>query len=220
MNDRSMTFRKAGSVALFSAVSLLIATAVPAQDAPPTPSRDPAAQPNTGTSRLLGNVQDTERDRVSGVIVVAYHLDTESFYRSLPTGRKGDFLIDSLPRGYYEIGVEGPDGLFIGNAVVSLGPDSKAIMMLTLAPYGPDELEEPREFPGASDLGDGVARLVERQTQKQFWSSPKGVAILAGIGGGALLFFATGDDNNIEVPEEPEEPASPYEPCKPGSPEC
>ena len=55
---------------------------------------------------------------------------------------------------------------------------------------------ETMNFPGSDLEPVGVAVVSEKATGREFWRGPKGIAILAGLGGAALLAFAAGGGND------------------------
>jgi len=154
---------------------------------------EPAPQP-AGHTRLQGKIVDSEGKRgVEGAVVLAYHLSTEEIYRSEPTGSKGAYRIEGLPSGYYDLAVEGPDGLFVGSNVVNIPPGSKAVINFTMTPFSAATAttDAGRSFPGLDAASSGTATVMRKGTSKDFWRSPKGVAILAGTGGVILLVIAS-----------------------------
>jgi hypothetical protein len=156
-----------------------------------------ASPPAQGLSIILGKVFDvTGKTPVVGATVLAYHLSTEQVYSSSPTNPKGVFEIPDVPRGYYDLAVETAEGLFVGNQVLNVPPDGKAIVHFDLDSFSAPAGQGAREFPGSERPSSGVAQVDERPTQKDFWSSTKGIAILGSIGGVGLLLLASdsGDD--------------------------
>ncbi len=156
-----------------------------------------------GFARLRGKVTGADNKPVEGAVVIAYQLSTEEVRRSAPTDAKGRYEIPELPLGYYDLAVETDAGLFVGNQVVNVPPSEKAEVDFAVAAYaGAAAVAGAREFPGSDEAAQGVATVAEGQTAKEFWKSPKGLAILIGGGGVILLAIAAsgGDD---------EEPASP-----------
>jgi len=165
-------------------LTLLLAgpSVVPAQEVGPP-----------GGSILTGKVVASDgKSRIAGATVLAYHLSTETMHRSEPTDSKGRFRFEGLNLGYYDLAVQTPDGLFVGNQVINVPPAGKAEIDLTVTSY--DELgaaaPEPREFPEVQLAALGAAQVQEGMTGKQYWRSPTGIAILGGIGGAILLGIA------------------------------
>jgi hypothetical protein len=152
-----------------------------------------AAGPTVGTAVLNGKVLGLDGSTLDGATVVAYHLSTERVFRSSASGSGGEFRITDLPYGYYDIAVETPQGLYVGQ-VVNVPPAGKVVATLRLGPFTGADAAEQRAFRGSDTPAVGVARLDERASGTAFWRSPKGVAILAGAGGAVLLALAAGDD--------------------------
>lgn len=145
-----------------------------------------------GTSKIAGKVLDADGKQVRGARVLAYHISSERLFTSEPTGKNGEYRIESLPYGYYDLAVETPDGLFVANRVVNVAPAGTAAVLFTVVPYDPSTASKAREYPGSDRESSGLAELRRKATGREFWRSPKGVAIIAGIGGAGLLAIAVG----------------------------
>jgi len=153
----------------------------------------------SGNSRLLGKIQGYEGKPIAGVRVLAYHLSSEAVFASSPTGSGGDYSIEGLPYGYFDLAVETSDGLFVANQVVNVPPAGKASISMALATEAQAAAmgdAQARVFPGAQVQPSGVAAVSEKSTGKDFWRSPKGVAIIAGGGALVLLAIAGGGSSN------------------------
>jgi len=151
----------------------------------------------TAASSIIGKV--TEGDPKVPVVnasVVAYHLSTAQIYRSTVTLSSGKFEITGLPHGYYDLAIETPDGLFVANQVLNVPPDGKAVANLQLVPSTLAE-QGPREFPGSDQATAGIAQMLKKKKKK-------GIAILSGLGGAAVLGLAAGDgDGKSASPDTP-----------------
>jgi hypothetical protein len=157
----------------------------------------------TGTSRITGSAKPAAGlPSVEGSTVLAYHLATEKLYTSAPIDGNGKFDLTGLPYGYYDVAVDTPQGLYASNQVLNVAPDAKFVANFTLVQHAGAQAAS-REFRGSEKAVVGIAQLEQKLSGTAFWSSPKGVAILAGAGGLALLLLASGDD---------EAPASPFTP--------
>ena len=148
-----------------------------------------------GTSKITGKVLDAEGKQVLGARMLAYHLSSEQLFTSEPTGKNGECLIEGLPYGYYDLAIETPDGLFVANRVINLAPAGTAAVMFTVVPYQPSTAPSARKHPGSDREPYGLAKLSRKPKGREFWRSPKGVAIIAGIGGAGLLAIAIGSDS-------------------------
>ncbi|HXV76836.1 MAG TPA: carboxypeptidase-like regulatory domain-containing protein [Candidatus Polarisedimenticolaceae bacterium] len=151
--------------------------------------------PAAGQGQLVGQVSTPSGTAVSGATVVAYHLSSESVFRSADTDAKGRFKIAALPYGYFDIAVQTGDGLYVADQVVNVPPAGKASLTMTLYAGAADQ-EAPRGFAGIDQAPSGVARVESKASAGQFWKSAKGVAILGGIGGAALLAIALSSDED------------------------
>ena len=171
------------------------------------------AQPGTadapGTSKLSGKVLAADgKTAATGVRVIAYHLSTEQVFMSSTTGRGGDYSIADLPYGYFDLAVETADGLYVGNQVINLPPAGKAGVIFTLSSFTSGD-PTGRAFAGSEQDSVGMAQMREKLKGREFWRSPKGIAILAGSGGAALLAPAGGGSGSSGGDDGS---ASPFEP--------
>jgi len=164
---------------------------------------EPEAAPPAGTSSISGRVLGADGP-VAGAVVHAYHLSTETSYDSAPTGGSGQFRIEDLPYGYFDVAVETPGGLYVADLVANVPPAGNTTLVMTLTP-GDSAVMAPRPFPGSAADPVGVAAVSEKATGREFWRGPKGIAILAGLGGAALLAIASGgsDDEPVASPSSP-----------------
>jgi hypothetical protein len=162
----------------------------------------------SGDSRLLGKIQGIEGKPLAGVRVLAYHLSSEAVFKSQPTSSKGSYEIEGLPYGYFDLAVETSDGLFVANQVVNVPPSGKTSISMALATEAQAAAlgDQARQFPGAEQQPSGVASVDEKATGRDFWRSPKGIAIIAGGGALVLLAIAGGgssSNNNSSSPSNP-----------------
>lgn len=147
------------------------------------------------TAKIAGKVLDAQGKQVPGARMLAYHLSSEQLFTSEPTEKNGECRIEGLPYGYYDLAIETPDGLFVANRVINLAPAGTAAVILTVVPYQPATASAARKHPGSDQEPLGQAELSRKPKGREFWRSPKGVAIIAGIGGAGLLAIALGSDS-------------------------
>jgi hypothetical protein len=152
-----------------------------------------------GTSKIVGKVLDAKGERVRDARVLAYHLSSERLFSSQPSGGKGEYEITGLPYGYFDLAVETPDGLFVSNRVVNVAPAGTSALIFTVVPYQPATAGSPRRHPGSDREPSGIAETRDKAKGRDFWRSPKGVAVLAGIGGAGLLAIASGSDSELNA---------------------
>jgi hypothetical protein len=176
------------------------------EPAPPAPA-EPGSHAAAARGRITGKVLAKDgKTPVAGAIVRAAHLRTGEAIASAPTDAKGEFVLDAIPYGYVDLAVETSEGGFIASQVLNVPPDGRLSVTLSLTrneelPEGWWAGRQPRAVPGTETPAVGVAAVADRG--KGFLRSPKGIAILAGAGGLALLALSGGND---------ESPASPVNP--------
>lgn len=154
----------------------------------------PAAFAQETGSRLSGRILQGGQP-LAGAEVLAYHLSTEELFTSDPTGPGGQYSLEALPYGYFDLAVESADGIFVADQVFNVAPASKSVLTFNLVLFSagePGSVEDRRSFPGTEDEPIGVARVEEKLKGADFWTSKRGIAILAGAGGLALLLLVGG----------------------------
>ena len=155
-----------------------------------------AQSASSGQSMIRGTVTESDgKTPVEGAVVHAYHLSSEATFASDPTGPKGKYEITKLPYGYFDLAIETVDGLFVANQVANVPPAGRAVLSFSIAAFAgatADDEESRRRFPGVEPESSGVANVQQKLTGREFWRSPKGVAVLASGGGAILLALAAG----------------------------
>ena len=142
---------------------------------------------------------DGDGKPVRDALVVAYHVSGQQRFVSSRTGGDGEYQLEQLPFGYFDVGVEVGDGVFVADRVVNLPPAGKAALLLTVQPFQPGTQQLSRKHPGSELEPGGMALLRTRPKGRDFWRSPKGVAILGTVGGAALLAIASGSDDEPQA---------------------
>ena len=189
------------------AVSLTAAQQPPAEAETETQAapRLPATEQPQG--RIRGKVLAKDvKTTVAGAVVRVSHLRTGTTLAAT-TDTRGAFEVSQVPYGYVDLVVETMEGAFVGSQVLNVPPDGQVSVTLVLMKN--EEMpqdwwvgRQPRALPGSGAPAAGVANV--RESGGGFFSSKKGIALLAGAGALALLTLAgDGDD------EAPASPASP-----------
>ncbi len=150
----------------------------------------------SGTSSIEGKITSGPNQiPVANATVLVYNFVTAAIFSSRPTAENGRFEVTGVTHGYYDMAIEAPDGLYVGNRVVNVLPDARAVSNFNLQPNGPGE-SGPRFFSGSDQAASGIATLIE----KSFWRQPKGIAIWTGGTAVALaLLLGGGSDGNPAV---------------------
>jgi hypothetical protein len=158
----------------------------------------------SGSSELSGRILSyPDGGELAGAKILAYHLSTEELFTSEPTTGGGQYSLTGLPYGYFDIAVETAEGIFVADQVVNIAPSTKAVLTLTLVLFStgdPGSVEDRRTFPGTEDDPVGVARAEEKMRAADFWTSKKGIAIMAGGGAAVLLLLSGGGSSSPSTP--------------------
>jgi hypothetical protein len=168
--------------------------------APPAEAKGKAPEPEG--ARLTGRVFESDgATPAQGVVVRVHPLEAASVIASAPTDDKGRFEIEGLAHGYVDLTVERDGALFAGAEVVGLPPRGKVAVDLTLTRL--DERSAawwatrgPLQLPGGQGQAAGIAEVRPELGGRDFWKSKKGIAVLASVGGAALLAIAIGSRNS------------------------
>ncbi len=152
--------------------------------------------------RLAGRVFEGDGETPArGVVVRVHPLEAGPLRASSATDDKGRFEIEGLAHGYVDLTVERDGSVFAGSEIVSLPPKGKVTVDLTLTRL--DERSAawwatrgPLQLPGGRGEAAGLAEVRPEIGGRDFWKSKKGIAILAAVGGAALLAIAVGSRNS------------------------
>ncbi len=133
---------------------------------------------------------------VAGAKVHYRSLERKDTVESKPSDSKGRFSIGGLEYGWGELAVETPQGTFVSDQAVELLPEGSAAVSFSLTRFEdrPADYWVARAASGAEPGADGgPVGLAEEKAVlagKDFWKSPKGIAIIAGSAGILLLAVA------------------------------
>jgi hypothetical protein len=145
-----------------------------------------------GTAKITGKVIDSDGDEVRGARVLAVHLSSSRVFAGEPSRANGEYVITGLPYGYFDLAVEIAEEIYVSNRVVNVAPAGTAAVIFTLVPFDPTTEGLTRPHPGSDAKPAGIARLRTKAKGREFWRSPKGVAIVSGVAGVGLLAIAAG----------------------------
>lgn len=182
------------SIAVFCAVALFFAPGLPCPAAGETATDNDAAGSGTITGEIVGV---GGKGKAGRAVVHAYHIESGKVISSEPAGANGSFTLAGLPIGYLDLAVEYQGEIYIANQVINMPPSGKMVLRFSLAEFGnlPEEDAlggRESRFPGTDKSASGYASIKQRLRGREFWRSPKGIAIIAGGGGLVLLGIASG----------------------------
>ncbi len=145
---------------------------------------------------------------IAGAVLRAYLLETGQVFESRPTTSKGECEIGGLPFGYVDLAIDTPEGTFVANQVVNVPPASTVGLSFVLTKFSDHPAawwsgREPRAVPGSGKPAAGAAEVRPKAKGREFWTSAKGIAILAGGAGAVLLALASSGGATIVSPSSP-----------------
>lgn len=151
------------------------------------------------TSKISAKILAKSGKPVPGARLLVYHISSARLFQSAPTRPDGECIVPALPYGYYDLAIEAPDGLYIADRVINVAPSGASDVVFTLAAFETGTAALARKHPGSERDPVGVAAMQIRARGRDFWRSPKGVAIIAGVSGAALLAIASGAEAEDEA---------------------
>ncbi len=143
---------------------------------------------------------------IVGATVRAFHLDSGKVFASLPTGKDGECEISGVPYGYLDLSIETPEGTFVGNQVINVPPSGTVTVFATVTKFGERTPawwsgKNARDVPGTRTASQGVAEVRLKAAGREFWKSPKGIAII--VGGSAAVLLAMSGSGGSTSPSAP-----------------
>jgi hypothetical protein len=171
-------------------VSLLIVLAIAGSGVPSSWAQEAPAEPVQTTASIEGRIFGADRvTPVPGAVVRAVRGDGVQVYSSAPADERGNYSVQHLAPGSYDIVVEVADGVFLVERTLSI-TESK-VYALSLATVPAENVE--KTVPAVDKPVKGYAWTLEGKGPKAagFWRTPGGIAVIAG-GGVAVLLAALG----------------------------
>jgi hypothetical protein len=182
----------------FLAALLTTLLVIPSFAASGTKSKPSKTSKSAGGSALEGKILGPGGKPVRGAIVTVRSLDGDVSSSSLPSDSRGRFRVNAIPYGWDDLLVTTEKGEFLGDQAINLPPGTKVIVNFNLletadkpASWWTDRRVEPPNGLTLDQMA-GMAQSSQRLTGVEYWKSPAGIAILAGIGVVALGLVAAG----------------------------
>jgi hypothetical protein len=172
-------------------IACLVAGSLPAQ------ARPKEKTAGEGKTRVQGRIVRADGKTAAAQVTVKFvPLLPDSPTTTVATNAKGWFVAEGVPVGYHDLVVEAEGAAFVGNQVINVAPAGRQELEIVIARRA-ERTEswwsgrEIKPLPGGGEA-DGIAELRPKLGGKDFWTSPKGLAILGGIGAAVLLAIASG----------------------------
>ncbi len=193
-NRRCMTARRSLAVAVIACLAL--GPAVSDLRAAQSPMAE------TGHGSIRGTLYQTdESTRLAGGKVTVINVRTGKQYVSEITKDNGDYEVEGLPAGTYDVVIEVGGSVFVADHILDLGPGESLSRSYSVQPQRPANRAIAKLPPPK-----GSATVVgEAAPQEAFWRTAKGKTLIALLaGGGALAVYeATKSSKNHASPSTP-----------------
>jgi hypothetical protein len=189
---RLVTARGALALVLsFCLASVPALTAVPAAQ---------AAGEEIGHGSIHGTLyQPDEKGPLAGGKVTAINMRTGKQYTSNVTTENGNYDINGLPAGTYDVVIEVGGNLFVADHVQDVGPGESASKSYSVQPSRPANRVIPK-LPAPK----GSATIVgETVAQAPFWTSTGGKVLIGVLAAGAAAAIYNATKSNKASPSSP-----------------
>ena len=163
-------------------------------------AQSPAAE--TGHGSIRGTLYQTdESTRLAGAKVTAINVRTGKQYVSEVTSDNGDFEVERLPAGTYDVVIEVNGSVFVADHILDLGPGESVSRSYSVQPQRPANRAIAKMPPPK-----GSATVVgESAPQETFWKTTRGKVVIALLSAGAAVavYEATKSSKNEASPSTP-----------------
>jgi len=168
----------------------------------PAPQAAQSGQSETGHGSIRGTLYETdESTHLVGATVTAINVRTGKQYISDPTKNNGDFAVEGLPAGTYDLVIEVAGGVFVADHILDLGPGESLSKSYSVQPQRPANraiAKMPPPKGSATVVGESVAPTM-------FWKTTGGKTLIGILSAGAALaiYDATKSKKNEASPSTP-----------------
>jgi len=163
---------------------------------------DQSPMAETGHGSIRGTLYQTdESTRLAGAKVTAINVRTGKQYVSEVTSDNGDYEVENLPAGTYDVVIEAGGSIFVADHILDLGPGESLSRSYSVQPQRPANRAIAKMPPPK-----GSATLVgESAPQETFWKTTRGKAVIVLLSAGAAVavYEATKSNKNEASPSTP-----------------
>ena len=191
---RPVTVRGTLACALSLCLLLLPALTVPLAAQGP-------GEPETGHGSIHGTLyQPDEKGPLAGGKVTAINVRTGAKYTSEITTENGNYDINGLPAGTYDVVIELGGSLFVADHILDVGPGEGVSKSYSVQPQKPANRSIARMPPPK-----GAATVVgEAAPKEMFWTSTSGKVLIGVLSAGAAAaIYNNVKSNNNASPSAP-----------------
>ena len=175
--------------------SLLVVLSIACTGAPSSWAQETPAEPARTTASVEGRIFGPDRvTPIPGAVVRAVRGDGVQVYSSAPADERGNYSLQHLAPGSYDIVVEVADGVFLVERTLSITEPKDYSLSLATVPA--ENVE--KTVPAVNKPVKGYAWTLEGKGPKAagFWRTPGGIALIAGGVVGAALALGGGGNGH------------------------
>ena len=154
-----------------------------------------AGEEEVGRGSIHGTLfQPDEKATLAGAKVTAINVRTGKQYTSNVTTDNGNYDINGLPAGSYDIVIEAGGNLFVADHLQDLGPGESTSKSYSVQPQRPAN----RVIPKLPAPKGSATTVGEMEVAAPFWTSTGGKVLIGVLAAGAAaaIYNNTKSDNN------------------------
>lgn len=144
--------------------------------------------------------QADEKTALAGAKVTAINVRTGKQYSSEITAKNGDYLVDGVPAGTYDLVIEVGGNLFVVDNIMDLSPNESVTHSFAVQPERPasrtiSRMAKPKG--SATPVGESAPAV------SNFWRTPGGITLIAVLGAGAAAAIINNAHKDKASPSTP-----------------
>ena len=144
--------------------------------------------------------QADEKTALAGAKVTAINVRTGKQYSSEITAKNGDYLVDGVPAGTYDLVIEVGGNLFVVDNIIDLSPNESVSHSFAVQPERPAGRTISRM---AKPKGSAVPVGETAPAVSSFWRTPGGITLLSVLGAGAVAAIINNANKDEASPSTP-----------------
>jgi hypothetical protein len=160
-----------------------------------------AGEPETGHGSIHGTIyQSDEKGPLAGGKVTAINVRTGAKYTSEVTTDNGNYDINGLPAGTYDVVIEVAGSIFVADHIQDVGPGESVSKSYSVQPQRPANRAIAK-----MPVPKGSATVVgETAAEAPFWTSTGGKVLIGVLAAGAAAaIYNASKNNNNASPSSP-----------------
>src|SRR2546427_10667104 len=154
-----------------------------------------AQDEEVGHGSIHGTIyQSDEREPLAGAKVTAINVRTGKQYSSEVTRDNGNYDINRLPEGTYDVVIEVAGNVFVTDHIIDVGPGEGVSKSYAVQPQRPAN----RKIASMPPAKGSATVVGETELKPPFWTSTSGkvLIVVLGAGAAAAIYNAANNNNN------------------------